>query len=201
MNNMTSPAPDYLDLSDPARFCDTAVSLLARGVRDRRSAFHVINLATLSPTGLPRVRNVVLRGCEPRHALLVFHTDRRSEKFQDLGTESHVEIAAYDPGHKLQLRLAGAVRLHYQCDRAASTWAHMTPNARAVYAHAKPPGALTSRTESQAPLDEAAAYQNFVLCHLHLRGLDILYLKAGGHLRAIGTMNEAGQIAADWVIP
>ncbi|HQU01519.1 MAG TPA: pyridoxamine 5'-phosphate oxidase family protein, partial [Acetobacteraceae bacterium] len=183
MNNMTSPAPDYLDLSDPARFCDSALSLLARGVRDRRSAFHVINLATLSPTGLPRVRNVVLRGCEPRHALLVFHTDRRSEKFQDLGTESHAEIAAYDSGHKLQLRLAGPVRLHYLCDRAAEAWAHMTANARAVYAHSEPPGALKAKDDAPAPLlNDEAAYQNFVICHLHLRRLDILFLKAGGHL-------------------
>jgi len=74
---------------------------LARNKRER-----YVQIATVSPEGLPQVRTVVLRGTggagEP-----YFFTDTRSEKATALAKQPHAELHVYWSKTKEQFRLRG----------------------------------------------------------------------------------------------
>jgi hypothetical protein len=91
---------------------------LARRVADRRSGFHTVQLASIGPDGMPWVRTVVLRGVEAAARRLRVHTDRRSAKFAEPAARPAVEVCAYDPRAKIQLRLRGRPRTSIEMVRA-----------------------------------------------------------------------------------
>ena len=84
------PFPDHHnDLSATLKF---AWQMIARGVQDRRSAFHTPVFATLSTDG-PQARVLVLRACELTNRTLIFYTDRRSAKVLELGGDPRSPVS------------------------------------------------------------------------------------------------------------
>jgi pyridoxine/pyridoxamine 5'-phosphate oxidase len=176
-------------------FVAAALRHLVRGVKDRKSPFHVIALASVAPDGAPRVRNVVLRGFRPEAGELVFHTDRRAAKFEELTAEPRAAVVAYDEAARLQIRLRGAVSLQ---PGRADIWDRLQPMSRLVYRAATAPGAALSDAPA---LDEAAAREAFVVCVMHVNEADVLHLAAGGHRRAVAVCGPGGIGQAGWVGP
>ncbi|GMM31860.1 hypothetical protein DAMA08_046050 [Martiniozyma asiatica (nom. inval.)] len=71
---------------------------------DNKAPFHLLALATIS-SGLPRVRNVVLRGLHGQQ--LLFVTNRGSNKFKELVAEPRCEAVVYFQGTRCQYRFRG----------------------------------------------------------------------------------------------
>lgn len=186
---------DPLALDNADDFIAKALSLFARGVADRRAAFHTISLATIGLDGTPQLRTVVLRGFDSGTRAITFHTDKRAAKFAELLRTPSASALAYDPGAKLQIRINGAVKLHNGDDHTTKIWSRLQPTSRACYHTPDTPGTTPSGTE---PLAEREARANFCVCTLNIAELDILYLRAGGHLRARTNFTQGGQ-AATWV--
>ena len=88
-----------------------AWSLLARGVKDRKSAFHTPTVATIGIDDTPHLRTVVLRGCDVELQRLRFHTDKRSAKVLEMSAKPDAAIHCYDAGLKIQLRLGVELKL------------------------------------------------------------------------------------------
>jgi hypothetical protein len=176
-------------------FVAAALRHLVRGVKDRKSAFHVIGLATTGRDGAPQSRSVVLRGFRPEAGELVFHTDRRAEKFAELTADPRAAVLAYDATARLQIRLRGRVSMQ---PGRADVWDRLQPMSRLAYLVGTPPGAPVS----DAPdLDNEAGRENFVYCITHLTEVDVLNLAAGGHRRAVAALGPAGVGDAVWVGP
>jgi len=178
-----------------AEFVTGALRHLVRGVQDRKSAFHVIGLATVGADGAPRVRSVVLRGLAPETGTLLFHTDRRAAKVEELSAAPQAEVLAYDETARLQIRLAGRVAMQMA---PPAVWAGLQPMSRLAYLAGTAPGAPLSDAPA---LDEARGLENFVVGTLHIASADVLSLAAGGHRRAIAAMGPAGVGEARWVGP
>ena len=119
--------------------CAHAWALLARGVKDRRSPFHTPGLATVSPEGLPEIRTVVLRGCDPQTRNLRFHTDTRSAKIADMQKQPQAALHFYDPGAKIQLRVRARLEL-LTGEAHASAWDNTRPMSRECYQVTQAPG-------------------------------------------------------------
>jgi hypothetical protein len=187
---------DPLALENAQDFIAKAFSLLARGVADRRSAFHMISLATIGLDGSPQLRTVVLRGFDRTAPSLVFHTDRRAAKYAELSNLPHAAALAYDPGAKLQIRMEGTAAI-ISGGGAAEIWARLQPTSRLCYHTPDAPGGTLG---GDSPLTEAQARSNFCVCTLTISKLDVLYLRAAGHLRAQARFTQAGTSAA-WVAP
>jgi hypothetical protein len=152
-------------------------------------------LATVAADGAPRVRSVVLRGLKPDSGELVFHTDRRAAKFDELSTVPRAAVLAYDEAARLQIRLQGRVVLQ---PGLSTVWQGLQPMSRLAYLVGTPPGAPVS----DAPdLDDEAGRENFVYCIMHLTEADVLNLAAGGHRRAVAALGPAGVGDAVWVGP
>ncbi|MCU0884425.1 MAG: pyridoxamine 5'-phosphate oxidase family protein, partial [Beijerinckiaceae bacterium] len=138
MNDRTVPA-FYDDLAETRA---QAWALLARGVADRRSAFHAPTLATVGLDGRPRARVVILRGCDTGRATLRFNTDRRTAKFAEIAANPLVALTGYDAGAKIQIRIEGRASLHVDDALADSAWAAARPFSRVCYGTAPAPGTM-----------------------------------------------------------
>ena len=116
----TGGAPLLACYDDLTASCAYGWSMLERGVKDRKCAFHTPSIATISATGSPTIRTVVLRGCATEDKILRFHTDTRSGKIAELKDNPLAAMHFYDAGAKIQLRLA----VGWKCCRATHLMQH-----------------------------------------------------------------------------
>lgn len=95
--------------------------------------------ATVSPSGMPEVRTVVLRHLgeagDPS-----FASDARSAKFQSLAARPYLELCLWRPDTGVQLRVFGRTRLHRADAHARSIWEALPAQTRRLF-HSEAPGA------------------------------------------------------------
>lgn len=164
---------------------------LSRGVHDRRHAFHLAALASLSANG-PQVRHVVLRAYEPEIPALRSHTDLRSAKIAELRADPRASMAFY--GDPIQLRASGLIEIHHDDALADQAWATTRLMSRRCYLVSPAPGTALEQPGNGLPdalaerspdeLESAAGRANFAVLRLHVQRIDWLYLGSRGHLRA-----------------
>jgi hypothetical protein len=181
-------------------------ALLERATADRRSPMRTVQVATVAEDGA-RVRTVVLRGAGREERCLRFHTDARSGKMAELEHQPAVEICAYDPKAKIQLRLRGAATLHRTDAVAEAAWTATAPYSRVCYRAAYAPGAPLDAPQEGDPTDAArnpadpeAGRDAFVAVTVEVTRIEWLYLAARGHRRAVfGWNGTAWQ--GQWLAP
>jgi hypothetical protein len=179
--------------------CAYGWSMLERGVKDRKSAFHTPSVATVTADGSPTMRTVVLRGCDTENQSLRFHTDTRSGKIAELALNPLAAMHFYDAGAKIQLRLA--VRLATVSGAAFDdAWAATWPMSRECYQVTQSPGSKIADPYEVA--FDAAATQDgeahFVPVVAHVLRMEWLYLAARGHRRALFDFENDTQ---SWLVP
>jgi pyridoxamine 5'-phosphate oxidase len=186
------PVPDNLDL-----ILNDIWTRWGRGAADRRSAFHIPVIGTVSQGGKPDQRVMVLRKADRSAATLRFHTDIRSTKASQIAAQASVGILGYDSGAKIQLRATGIASLVQAGPLADSAWAATTQSGRRSYMTTLPPGTPSEFATSGLPLafeqtvpalsesDESRA--NFAVVVVTLNHLEWLHLASTGHRRAAFT--------------
>jgi len=177
-----------------------ALALIARGVADRRHAFHTPVLATTGLDGAPQARTVVLRGLDPAARQLRLHTDARAGKVAELAAEPRAALLFYDAAAQLQLRLSGRATLHRDDAVADAAWAASREFSRMCYAITPAPGQPVP-APPPAPLDSEAGRPHFCVVILHLARLESLHLAASGHRRARFDWDGGGALASTWLVP
>jgi hypothetical protein len=177
-----------------------ALRRLGRGVADRRSPFHTPTLATIGADGAPEIRTLVLRGFEPLARTLRLHTDARSGKVAELAREPRCALHFYDPGAKLQLRLAGHATVHGDDAVASAAWEASRDFSRMCYAIEPAPGSPVAEPPA-APRDAEAGRGVFRVILLRFDRLEWLELAAAGHRRARFVWTGADAPAASWLAP
>lgn len=192
-------APLLACYDDLAASCAYGWSMLARGVKDRKSAFHTPSVATMTDNGSPTIRTVVLRSCAIEEKILRFHTDTRSGKIAELQKNPLAAMHFYDAGAKIQLRLA--VRLEtLSGDAFDDAWSATRPMSRECYQVTQSPGSPIERPDDV--LFDAHATQDgeahFVPVAAHVLRMEWLYLAARGHRRALFDFEDDTQ---SWLVP
>lgn len=187
---------------------DAAWLPFATAVAVRRGPFHTPAVATIGAGALPRLRTVVLRGCDTAAWLLRFHTDRRSAKFAELLANPAIAIHAYSQPAKLQVRLEGMARLHCDGEVADLAWAASRPSSRECYTQTAAPGVVLDAPEPDRilPGGPCEALQtgraNFCAVQVEIASLEWLYLRAAGHRRARFVRDAAtGSVRGAWLAP
>ena len=194
-------------LAEIERHC---FALLARGVRDRRSALHLAVLASAGDDGFPAARTVVLRAVDTAARTLRVHTDRRSAKFAELTADPRAALLFYEPRARLQVRFRALATLHAGDDVARGIWQGVAATSRRCYlglapgsVSAGPVSGLPPELETRGPTPEESApgAANFCAVTLRLLTLDWLHLAAGGHRRARFDWTDPAAPAATWLAP
>jgi pyridoxamine 5'-phosphate oxidase len=152
------------------------------------NAFHTGVVGT-QLNGQVSLRTVVLRSIEPDNKQVIFYTDVRSDKIEEIGTNPNLSWLFYDNKEGVQLRLAGDGIIHNQDDVAAYHWGKVHDAAKRSYL-AKP-GPSTGISEPadgleylNADSDLEAGYSNFAVIITEVNFIEWLNLKDSGHRRA-----------------
>ncbi len=173
---------------------------------DAKNPFRNLTLCSIDRHRRPQARMVVLRRVVVADRLLEFHTDIRSDKWQQLLECPQVCVHGYHSDKRLQVRLAGTVSVHTQgSDAAASAWQTLTPWTRASYCGG-PPGdpAAQPRVFSKAPAasEIASGESVFGVIVFKTESLDWFTHPRGNLQRALFSYGSDGTVEqAAWVTP
>ncbi|MGU3537656.1 pyridoxamine 5'-phosphate oxidase family protein [Methylobacterium sp. A54F] len=195
--------PDFYD--DLVLFREALWEALARGARDRRSAFHVPTLATVDAAGRPRARTVVLRAVDAAAGTLRVHCDRRSDKAREIAGSGAFALQAYDPDATLQVRAEGRATLHTDDALADAAWDAAQAMSRVCYGAEPGPGTVLPAGGAYALPDAEAARTlgrpHFAVLLLRPERLEALYLARAGHRRAAWAREADGAWTGRWLAP
>ena len=154
---------------------------LVRASVDRKHPWRVVGFCTQAADG-PDARNVILRKVFPSSRQLVFFTDVRSQKMQQLAGCSRIMLLFWNPQHNLQLRLSGVASSETDETLVDAYWETVPEYARHDYGSVEAPGAVLS--DSQAGNWHLATARNqFTVLNVHADAMDVLRLGRDGHDR------------------
>ena len=179
--------------------------LLSQGVVDRKSGFHHLTVASIGKGGQPRLRTVILRGCEPQSWALRFHTDIRSTKIAELRNDLRVSLQFYDPQMRIQIRLEGKASIHGDDAIADAAWAGSRIFSRQCYGIMPSPGTTIPEAgdyywPQQTNEATIGGRDNFCAVSVEASSFEWLYLASTGHRRASFTKTADG-FQAKWLAP
>ncbi len=186
---MTPPRLGSLDEIEAALW-----QQLALAVRDKQHAWRTPVLATVDAEGAD-ARTVILRDVDANARTLLFYTDARSAKAQQISASppgTFGTLVMWSPALGWQLRLRVVLSVETSGLRVTSRWARLklTPAAQ-DYLSPLPPG---SAVDAPAPARESR--EHFAVLAASVQSVDWLELHAQGHRRA--RFDAAG---ARWVTP
>jgi len=157
-------------------------------------------LATISLTGVPSVRTIVLRSVRAESFTLIAHTDVRSPKVAELRANPDSEWLFYDPQSQVQLRLRGETRVVTSGPDLEAAWDTTPILLRPNYASITPPSSpLDAPPTGQSP-DTTEGKQNFALLVAEIDQLDWLQLNRQGHERILFTRRDLSWTGT-WITP
>lgn len=157
---------------------DTLWTWIASAPSQQRHPMRAPTVITTAQN-IPNARTMILRDVLPD--ALIFFTDRRSSKIQDILKNSHTTIHCYDAKKKVQLRIRAQTSLidkHPQWHR----WRSMGLNRFQDYGTALPPGTRLEET-SIPPATLDVARENFCILYARVTDIELLKLSRDGHQR------------------
>ncbi|KSV63463.1 hypothetical protein N185_36065 [Sinorhizobium sp. GW3] len=180
----------------------SAWSSLEAATNDPQSGFRFVNLCSVDEAGRPQASMVVLRRVDTAARLLDIHTDTRSPKWLELFRNPTVTILGFSVSTRVQLRLAGAVRLHsHGSDLAEKAWSGLSAWARSTYTGG-PPGDEPDNHELVPARGEADGKSFFGVVSFRAESLDWFELRRAENRRAPFEYSNLGALMASrWINP
>jgi 3-hydroxyisobutyrate dehydrogenase len=166
---------------------------LVNGAVKSRDPLHTPCVATHSGNDIS-LRTVVLRKAVPESKELRFHTDTRSNKWQELIVNPSISALFYDAADRIQIRVKGRAELQLNNDITTAAWQKTSLSSRRCYLTNFDPSSFTNNPTSGLPehieqenfsLEESEmGYQNFGIVSIKVQNIDWLWLHHAGHRRA-----------------
>lgn len=182
---------------------------LINGVNSAKHPFHNPTIATLNGS-FPEIRTVVLRKVIPQEKILIFHTDYRSPKINQINKNNTLSWLFYDAKSRIQIRLKTVATIHHQDDISLKRWNDSRLESRKIYlVHPAPSTMVESPTDGLPEhlkikdLTEeslASGYDNFAVVKNRVTEIDWLFLNHDGHRRAKFILGEH-EVEKYWIIP
>ena len=167
-------------------------------------------LATLTDHGCEQ-RTVVLRVVDRDHGALLFHTDVRSSKVEQIRKDGRVSLLFYDHERSVQLKIRGVASIHQADEIAQSLWDTGTPASLKMYSAPLSPGvqcdsfnhnmtqSLLGRLPERNEIETGRV--NFCAIRILVQSAEWLRLAQSGHLRANFQLIEGRLQSAGWIAP
>lgn len=155
-------------------------------------------------------RTVVLRKVDTETRTLIFYTDIRSSKIEDLQMNSRIIWHFYDLSHQIQIRAKGKVLIHHKDDYSKSIWAVIPLYGRKDYCALQASGTVIDTPQAATPdtfltgepnkESTEYGYDNFAVVETVISEIDWLHLHRDGHQRAQLTW-DGNQWEKHWLVP
>jgi hypothetical protein len=160
----------------------------------------------------PHLRTVVLRAVSRAHRRLAFHSDRRSQKVDDIRATGQIAWLGWDRETAEQVRLHGRATVHTDDAVADAMWEAQDPASLDVYAGTAAPGTPVDapddgldeavKSEPVTRADVASGRPHFAVVRTVIDEIDWLHLHPEGHYRARFTYDaDAEAFEGSWILP
>lgn len=127
----------------------------------------------------PRQRTVVLRKVQPNLHLL-FYTDKRSSKVEQIKQHPEVSALFYHPKKMVQLQVEGRASVKENPEMLRKLWKSIPAKAKKDYTTVLPPGV---KTENPSALEYLTKDNYFCMVEIQPTRLEYLKLNQPHHLR------------------
>ena len=136
--------------------------------------------------GIPKQRTVVLRAVENNYKL-IFYTDKRSAKVEQLRNNSAISALFYHPDKKLQLIFTGNAKIITDTKALHNVWTSLSDNAKKDYTTQKAPG---SSKEPNEIVDYLSNRNFFCQIEIETERIEYLKLEKPQHQRILFTKQD-----------
>ncbi|MFK7817431.1 MAG: pyridoxamine 5'-phosphate oxidase family protein [Planctomycetaceae bacterium] len=160
-------------------------------------------------TSGPHARTIVLRAVSQQARELVFHTDVRSPKVQQLQSNSAANLVFYDTTSMTQIVVQGTAKVHTDDELTDREWNCTPGSSRRAYLAPMAPGQRTTEPSVNLPQsvvgripDESeleAGRTNFAVISVGVTSIDWLHLDRDGNLRALFEYDAGQEFSATWL--
>ncbi|MBP5981750.1 MAG: pyridoxamine 5'-phosphate oxidase family protein [Halomonas sp.] len=167
---------------------------LIQGVNDRHAPTRHPTLATVSESGMPQARTVVLRSADKQAATLAIYTDIHSDKINALHANPVAALHVWDTHEKLQTRIEASATI-LTGEAVREQWQRLPEHARSAYSSGPAPGEpiADSLAYTKTP-DETA----FAVLLFEIQAIEALHL-GQHHRRAV--FKRADSWVGQWLVP
>ena len=165
-----------------------------RGVHDRHAAARHPTLATVSVSGLPQARTVVLRSADRANGTLDFHTDVNSAKVEELRANAGAALHVWDSRSRLQIRLAVNAAI-LTGPAVAADWARVPESSRISYGVNPAPG---QPIPGPLAYDRQPDVAGFAVIRLQVQQMDVLHL---GEVHRRAHYRRSDHWLGQWLAP
>lgn len=173
---------------------DRVWQCLGRGVADGKSPARLPTFATVSRTGWPEARTVVLRRADRSEALVEVHTDLHSDKIESLRHSPRAALHVWQKTLSLQIRLQCEVTIRSGAE-VAEIWAGVPDPSRQSYGITPAPGTPIVDALDYVKEPDPATFA-VLTCRIVL--IDAVHL-GDRHRRAAYSRN--GDWVGQWLVP
>lgn len=174
--------------------------ILTFAVSNSRTLFHTLVVSSWNGKKILS-RVMVLREFNLDGRKMRFHTDYRAPKIKNFSNNSITTVLGYDPELKIQIKLQGNIKVHYDDEITKLAWTESTSRSKKCYS-VKGGSSKVINDPVDFDIKEfkvEEGYKNFAVLLFSFNSLEFLYLKSSGHRRAIHVWDR--KIKSNWLIP
>jgi pyridoxine/pyridoxamine 5'-phosphate oxidase len=177
------------------QFLDYCRGELVNGHVKRGHPFRYFTLSTISDEK-PRQRTVVLRKLLPDFNVL-FYTDARSQKVQDIAKNPNVSALFYHPKKLMQVKLEGKAKLITDTEELNSYWKAIPESSRKDYITRLAPSTNLANPDHVEYEEEQP---HFAAIKIIPETMEYLQLKRPNHMRILYT-KQAEEWKGQFLVP
>lgn len=199
MSNSHIKPDSEFSLSEILEDC---MEMLLEGAKSSSHGFHFPVLGTLNNDEV-ELRTVVLREVISNPQILVFYSDYRSPKINQIKNNNKVSWLFYDAKSKIQIRIKAKAILHHNDEISQAHWNKLRIESRKDYNSIHSPSTIVHsvKKSNENPIEnEALIYQNLIVVYSEVLEIDWLRLDPNGNKRARFLKEKSGFIG-QWLVP
>ncbi|RAU33633.1 hypothetical protein DBY66_005010 [Pantoea sp. RIT413] len=169
-----------------------------------RSTFTLMQLASVAENAQPKIRTIVLRDFSLAPASLLFTTDVRSAKVQEMRDNPQVSLLGWDAENSFQLRLEGKAGCVDEGELRRTVWQKLRPAAQQLFYSPDSPGEILDDPDAlrsghaSAPLADPP--ENFALIRIMIERVESLDVSSEPHQRCEFLLQANGWTGR-WLVP
>ncbi len=185
-------------------------SHLEKSIKDRNHDFHSAVFTNLDKEGLPSSRTIILRNISKKNKKIVFHSDYRSPKIEEIKKNNKCLLLFYSPVLKIQLRMKVQSTIDYCNEISNTAWDNTKLMSRKCYLTSVAPGEIISSASDNLPdnlkgkepekLQSEKGYKNFSVVTNQVQSIDWLFLSSNGNKRILFDYSNNNN-SFNWINP
>ncbi|MEL6305287.1 MAG: pyridoxamine 5'-phosphate oxidase family protein [Bacteroidota bacterium] len=160
-------------------YFEAAILELKKGTSQKKHPFRYFTLASLQANKRIGLRTVVLRKVE-ENLDLIFYTDKRSAKIEEIKTHPEVSALFYHPKKLLQLKIVGQANSIADAATLRTYWHGVPTKARKDYTSHLAPG---TQIMNEQAVDFSENENHFAMVRIQVNEIELVQLQRPEHMR------------------